>query len=132
MTGAGPHATVARMSLPDRTRVFVAQVGEIQPGTTKKFLFVHRGQEIEAFALNRDGELHAYLNRCRHVPMTMDWVENQFFTEEGDYILCATHGACYLPETGECVEGPPRGKFLIRVALSVEGDQVFADLPDEA
>jgi len=122
------------MSQPqaDRTRVVVARVGEIEPGATRKFLFVRNRQEIEAFALNRGGELHAYLNRCRHVPMTMDWVENQFFTEDGEFIMCATHGACYLPDTGECVEGPPRGKFLIRVPLTVVGDEVVAELPDEA
>src|SRR5262245_788236 len=108
----------------DRTRVVVGRVDDIAPGTTVKFLFVQRGQEIEAFALNRNGEFHAYLNRCRHQPMTMDWVENQFFTEDGDYIQCATHGACYVPETGECVEGPPVGKFLIRVPLEIEDGEI--------
>lgn len=126
------RASFARMlePLPDVTRVVVARVGEIQPGVTKKFLFARGGQEIEAFALNRGGEIHAYLNRCRHVPMTLDWVENQFFTEEGDYILCATHGACYVPETGECVEGPPLGKFLIRVPLTVVDEDIVAELPE--
>jgi len=116
----------------DRTRVVVGKTDEIAPGSTKKFLFVLRGQEIEAFALNRGGEFHAYLNRCRHLPMTMDWVENQFFTEDGAYIQCATHGACYVPETGECVEGPPFGKFLIRVPIEIEGGEIVATLPAEA
>jgi nitrite reductase/ring-hydroxylating ferredoxin subunit len=120
------------MSTPDRIRVVVGPAAEIAEGQSRKFLFVRAGQEIEAFAFRRNGELHAYLNRCRHVPMTMDWIENRFFTEEGDYILCATHGACYVPETGECVEGPPRGKFLVRVPLEVEGGELVATLPDEA
>ena len=117
--------------LPDRTRVVVCRVDEIEPGHTRKFLFVHRGQEIEAFALHRNGEFHAYLNRCRHVPMTMDWVENQFFTDDGEYIQCATHGACYVPETGECVEGPPFGKFLIRVPLEIRYGEIVAMMPEE-
>jgi hypothetical protein len=33
--------------------------------------------------------------------MGLDWVENQFFTEDGQFIQCATHGAYYLPDTGE-------------------------------
>lgn len=116
----------------DRLTVVVGRVDEIAPGKTKKFLFVRAGQEIEAFALNRGGEIHAYLNRCRHVPMTMDWVENQFFTEEGDYILCATHGACYVPETGECVSGPPLGRFLVRVPVQVVAGEIVAEMPAES
>ena len=116
----------------DRITVVVGRADEIAPGATKKFLFVQRGQEIEAFVLNHGGELHAYLNRCRHVPMTMDWVENQFYTEDGEYIQCATHGACYKPDTGECVEGPPFGKFLIRVPLRLENGEIIADLPADA
>lgn len=117
---------------PDKLTAVVAREGEVAPGTTKKFLFARNGQEIEAFVVNFGGELHAYLNRCRHVPMTMDWVENQFFTEDGEYIQCATHGACYKPDTGECVEGPPCGKFLIRVPLRFEKGEIIADLPPEA
>jgi nitrite reductase/ring-hydroxylating ferredoxin subunit len=117
------------MSSEPQRRV-VARVGEIEPGRTKKFLFTVNGREVEAFLLNFRGELHAYINRCCHVPMAMDWVENQFFTEEGDYILCATHGACYLPDSGECVAGPPFGKFLIRVPLTIEGHEVIATLPE--
>ncbi len=44
--------------------------------------------------------------------MTMDWVENQFLSEDGAHILCATHGALYEPDSGECVAGPPLGKCL--------------------
>jgi nitrite reductase/ring-hydroxylating ferredoxin subunit len=113
----------------DQTTVVVGHTGEIAPGTTKKFVFVQRGFPLEAFVVNRGGEFHAYLNRCRHVPMTMDWVENQFLTEDGEYILCSTHGACYVPETGECVEGPPRGKFLIRVPLRIEDGMIVATMP---
>ena len=118
------------MAAPDGTRVVVARVDEIQPGKTKKFLLSCRGQEVEAFVVNHHGALHAYVNRCCHVPMTMDWVENQFLTEDGAFIQCATHGACYRPETGECVSGPPAGKFLERVPLTIQNGAVLASCPD--
>ena len=111
--------------------VVVAQVGEIQPGATKKFIVFVDGRETECFAVNHNGQLFAYVNSCRHVPMTMDWVENQFLTEDGSYILCATHGAAYELDTGECIFGPPCGKFLARVPLRTVGDQVMADQPIE-
>lgn len=110
----------------------IARVGDLQPGQTKKFLLTCTGREEEAFVVNHAGTLHAYVNRCLHVPMTMDWIDNQFLTEDGQFILCATHGACYRPDTGECVTGPPCGKFLIRVPLTVRVDELFAGCPEEA
>jgi|SRR5579862_6353426 len=114
------------------TSVVIAQIGEIQPGHTKKFLLAIDGREEECFAVNHGGTLYAYVNRCCHVPMTMDWIDNQFMTEDQQFIQCATHGACYVPETGECISGPPCGKFLTPVALTVRGDQVRARAADSA
>lgn len=106
--------------------VVVARVGEIEPGHTKKFILQVDGREEECFAVNHGGTLHAYVNRCCHVPMTMDWIDNRFLTEDKQFILCATHGACYLPDTGECVSGPPFGKFLTPVPLEIRGEDVVA------
>ena len=61
----------------------IARVDELSPGRSKKFLVSVGGTEVEAFVLNVGGAFHAYVNRCRHVPMGLDWVENQFFTEDG-------------------------------------------------
>ena len=107
----------------------VARVGEVAPGQTKKFVLrCHEGED-ECFVVNHRGTLYAYVNRCCHVPMTMDWIDNQFLTEEKRYIQCATHGACYEPETGECVWGPPLGKLLTPVRLVIRGQEVVAFCP---
>lgn len=118
------------MSADNDDSIIVARVGELEPGRTKKFLLTVEGREEECFVVNHKGELYAYVNRCCHVPMTMDWVENQFMTEDKQYIQCATHGACYLPDTGECVGGPPFGEFLIRVPLTIDGNEVRASAPE--
>ena len=115
--------------------VRIARTDELAPGQSKKFLLRGDGQEIEGFLLNVGGAFHAYVNRCRHVPMGLDWVENQFFTEDRQYVQCATHGAYYVPDTGECIAGPPCGKSLTRVPLRIEDGEIFADdpgpLPDD-
>ena len=107
----------------------IARVDELSPGRSKKFLLSVGGTEVEAFLLNVGGAFHAYVNRCRHVPMGLDWVENQFFTEDGLYVQCATHGAYYLPDTGECIAGPPCGMSLTRVPLWIEDGTIFAEDP---
>lgn len=114
----------------------IARVDELKAGQTKRFKLTCDAREVECFLLNVGGVHHAYVNRCRHVPMELDWVENQFFTEDGRFVQCATHGAYYLPENGECVAGPPCGKSLVRVPLTIDGDDIWAEspgpLPDDA
>ncbi len=75
------------------------------------------GRPCRAFAIRHHGQAHAYLNRCGHVPMEMDYVEGQFFDSTGQWLMCATHGATYSPESGRCVAGPcTRG--LVKIAVS--------------
>jgi nitrite reductase/ring-hydroxylating ferredoxin subunit len=114
-----------------RREVFVGTVGDLAPGETRKFLLPTDGEPTEAFLVNVAGEVHAWVNRCRHIKITMDWVEGRFLDESRCWIVCATHGALYAPASGECVAGPPVGKSLIRVPLRVDGDRLIATVPDQ-
>lgn len=113
-------------------RKLVARVGEVERGASKKFILKSGESPVEAFLVNYEGALYAYLNRCRHIPLTLDWVDNRFFTEDGRYLICANHGATYEPATGECVWGPCFGAALQAVPLEIAGEKIFAVCPDEA
>ncbi len=69
------------------------------------------------FVVRYDGKVYAYLNRCAHVPIELDWIEGEFFDSSGLYLMCATHGAIYEPETGYCVGGPCRGQRLQAISV---------------
>jgi nitrite reductase/ring-hydroxylating ferredoxin subunit len=122
-----------RTRKPTRIHYKVGLTGDLQPGESRKFLLEIRGANEECFLINYQGQFHAYLNRCRHVPMAMDWVDNQFFAEEGRYLMCQTHNAYYQPDSGECVAGPPGtcGKFLYRVPLEIIDSVIYATPPEE-
>jgi nitrite reductase/ring-hydroxylating ferredoxin subunit len=111
-------------------RKFVARVGELPPGSSKKFVIKPGGHAVEAFLVNYEGALYAYVNRCRHIALSLDWVDNRFFTEDGRHIICANHGATYEPKTGECIWGPCLGAFLQPVALEIAEEKVYALCPD--
>ena len=85
--------------------------------------------DATVFFVRYDGKPFGYLNRCAHVPMELDWVEGQFFESSGFYLMCATHGAIYEPDTGKCVGGPCRGARLRAVEVeerdTPEGRAVF-------
>ena len=110
----------------------VARADELPPGRTKKFLLKCNGNTVEALLVNYEGRLRAYVNRCRHIALSLDWVDNEFFTEDGRYLICANHGATYEPTTGECVWGPCFGAFLQSVPLEIAGGEVRAFCPPEA
>jgi nitrite reductase/ring-hydroxylating ferredoxin subunit len=70
------------------------------------------GETCRAFAIRYQGQAHAYLNRCSHVAMEMDYQPNRFFDISGHWLMCATHGALYQPQTGACRGGPCRGGLV--------------------
>lgn len=86
-------------------------------GRAVPFDVVFGGQTCRAFAVRWKGTVHAYLNRCTHVAMEMDWQPDQFFDDSGQWLLCGTHGAVYRPDTGHCAGGPCRGG-LVKIELS--------------
>jgi nitrite reductase/ring-hydroxylating ferredoxin subunit len=91
-------------------------------GVAVPFDVVYHGQTMRAFAIRYQGKAHAYLNRCTHVAMELDYQPNRFFDATGHWLLCATHGAAYRPDTGTCAGGPCRGG-LVKIDL-VEHDGV--------
>ena len=91
-------------------------------GKAVPFDLVYAGQTCRAFAVRFEGQVHAYLNRCTHVAMEMDWQPDRFFDDTGRWLLCSTHGAVYQPGTGACRGGPCRGG-LVKIPL-VECDGV--------
>ncbi|HWP56287.1 MAG TPA: Rieske 2Fe-2S domain-containing protein [Candidatus Acidoferrales bacterium] len=108
----------------------IAGAEELADGTTKKFQLRCGGRVLEGILVKYAGAHYAYVNRCCHMPMPMDWVENRFFTEDGRYLICATHGAVYEPTTGECVWGPCCGGMLEVVPIAVANGKVLAYCPE--
>jgi nitrite reductase/ring-hydroxylating ferredoxin subunit len=112
-------------------RKLVGRVGELEHGRTKKFLLKCGGDTIEAFLVSYEGAHYAYLNRCKHISLSLDWVDNRFFTEDNRYLICANHGATYEPASGECVWGPCLGAFLQSVPLQITQGKIFASCPPD-
>ncbi|MBS0390860.1 MAG: Rieske 2Fe-2S domain-containing protein [Proteobacteria bacterium] len=96
----------------------------IDGGLAVAFDVCHRGQNLRAFAIRFEGQVHAYLNRCSHVAMELDCQEGRFFDDSGCLLICASHGAVFAPDTGACLGGPGRGP-LVKVVLTEEGGLVY-------
>jgi len=99
-------------------RIVLCASDALQEGANAvPFDVVYAGHACRAFAIRFEGRVHAYLNRCTHVAMEMDYQPDRFFDDTGRWLLCATHGAVYAPDSGACAGGPCRGG-LVKISLS--------------
>ncbi len=80
------------------------------------------GQPASGFVVRFRGQVRGYLNRCAHVAMELDWQPGMFFDADGEYLICATHGALYDPGSGACAGGPCAGRGALRALEVVERD----------
>ena len=66
-------------------------------------------------AVRREGQVYVYQNRCPHRGIALEWQPDQFLDPSASLIQCATHGALFLIESGECVAGPCAGQSLVAI-----------------
>jgi nitrite reductase/ring-hydroxylating ferredoxin subunit len=106
-------------------RLICAAVDLVDGGRGVRFEIERHGVREAAFAVRYGGKVRAYLNRCAHVPVELDWQPGEFFDDSGLYLICATHGAIYAPESGRCLGGRCNGKGLQPIAVAERGEQIF-------
>lgn len=85
-----------------RDRALVARISDDHDGTPREALVV----------LDDDGEIRAYVNRCKHLPIPIDGGSRRFFDDDRRHLMCGTHGALFRRADGYCVAGPCRGRSL--------------------
>jgi nitrite reductase/ring-hydroxylating ferredoxin subunit len=93
-----------------------------------RFALPMLGEFATGFVVRYHGKAHAYVNQCAHVPVELDWEQGNFFTVSKDYLICATHGAHYQPDTGFCIMGPCKGKSLQTLPVTEQNQQITIHL----
>jgi nitrite reductase/ring-hydroxylating ferredoxin subunit len=101
------------------------EAGTLGEGRTTRFTVLLDGVSQDALALRWKGVLHAYVNRCRHQGLPLDFGDGHVFDEAYDAIVCCHHGARYRPDTGECSGGPCMGGRLTVLVLESRGAELW-------
>lgn len=102
-------------------RLIAASADLAERGRGVRFTVQRGGRAVAAFAVRVDGVVRAYENLCAHEGVELDWAPGAFFDDTGEALVCASHGARYVPASGRCAGGPCRGRGLVPVAV-VERD----------
>jgi nitrite reductase/ring-hydroxylating ferredoxin subunit len=74
----------------------------------------------QIFVVRKQGNIHAYENRCPHTGVNLDWQPDQFLDLSNTLIQCSTHGALFRIMDGLCVHGPCLNRYLTRVDTRVD------------
>jgi nitrite reductase/ring-hydroxylating ferredoxin subunit len=109
-------------------RLICASEDLVERGDGVRFDLQWEGETAPAFAVRHGGRVYAYLNRCAHIAMELDWKQGKFFSGDGEYLICSTHGALYAPESGACRGGPCRGAKLVDLKVFEAGGSVYLNL----
>jgi nitrite reductase/ring-hydroxylating ferredoxin subunit len=111
--------------MADDQRLICDSGSLIEGGKGIRFDIEYLGETVPAFAVRYRGKAYAYLNRCAHVPVELDWLEGEFFDYSGLYLVCSMHGASYAPQSGVCVAGPCKGARLIGIPLRERNGSLY-------
>ena len=84
--------------------------------------------ELKLLVVRREGQVYAYQNRCPHRGIPLEWQPDQFLDHSNSLIQCATHGALFLIENGECVAGPCAGQSLTAIECREDTQGVWIDV----
>lgn len=95
----------------------IASAAVPEKGDGVRFDLPALGPHATGFVIRSNGVAYAYVNRCAHVPVELDWEHGKFFNLTQEWLICATHGAMYAPHTGYCVMGPCKGRQLTPIPL---------------
>jgi nitrite reductase/ring-hydroxylating ferredoxin subunit len=106
-------------------RLICAASALVNSGRGVRFEVEYFGEPAPAFAIRYKGTVHAYLNRCAHVAMELDWQEGVFFDYAGRDLLCSTHGATYDTQTGRCLGGPCNRTPLVKLRVEERDGNVY-------
>ncbi|CAI5725223.1 unnamed protein product [Hyaloperonospora brassicae] len=104
-----------------------SQLREAEPATT-----VQRARRRDALATGfvfwsqETQQPRAFLNRCPHALLELDWDDSDFFCE--GFLFCKAHAAFFDPDTGVCLRGPTSSRKplsnLNALHVAIDGEDI--------
>lgn len=100
---------------------------EIPDGGAHEVIADVNGERISIVVLRKGKNIAAYINRCPHFRIPLNFVRGAFLISGGE-LWCTHHSATFRFEDGYCTDGPCRGGSLDAVPITETGDgMIVAD-----
>lgn len=111
------------------THQFVCTLTELPEGGTREACLLVDGRRLDIFLVRQERRVQAYINRCPHTGVPLNWVPNDFLDATREQIICSTHAARFRMEDGLCVFGPCHGQSLLTLGTKILDGDVFVAPP---
>lgn len=111
-------------------RADIAASADIAEGSARDFSVGEGDWPLKGVVLRFEGKLYAWVNSCPHAGHALNLSPDDFFTPDGSYIRCMSHGAQFEPDTGVCVAGPCPGQKLTGLECEEAGGRIIVTAPD--
>ena len=108
----------------------ICSIAEIAEPGAREFEVGEGDWPFRGVVVRRRGGLYAYANVCPHRGHPLNLTPDGFFTPDGNLLVCSSHGALFVPETGFCLGGPCVGQSLAALDCRVSEGAVFVTAPD--
>jgi len=105
-------------------------LAELDESGSRGFAVGEGDWPLRGFIVRTAHGVAAYVNHCPHAGHPLNFRPHKFLTPDGALILCASHGAVFTRDTGQCVLGPCVGQSLKRIPVELVGGCVM--LADDA
>ena len=112
----------------------VCHPGELNSGEAVEFTLSEDADQVDSaaprgFVIRHDEQVRAFHNRCPHLGIGLNWRPGRFMDPDNCFIQCATHGALFLPDTGQCIAGPCQGDALTPLDVEERPDGIYIRRP---
>lgn len=82
----------------------------------------------QGFIHRHDTGFSAFVNNCPHVNLPLDFDDGKFYFDDVPGLLCRVHGAVFNEKSGECVDGPCRGKSLLSLKIEEKENNLLVSI----
>ena len=109
--------------------IAVGRLDELDDPGCREFEIGKGDWPFRGFVVRQGDGVFAYQNFCAHVGHPLNWSPNKFLTKDKTAIICASHGATYQIDTGDCFAGPGKGGSLKKVDLAIREGIIYVTGP---
>lgn len=99
----------------------ICGVDDVADGRCAEFTLL----DTPGFVFLHQGHPRAYVNQCPHLGIELNWMPDRFMDSDGYFIQCATHGALFTPDQGDCIAGPCQGDALTPLDARQQNGQIW-------
>ena len=105
--------------------IVLCRLDDIADGESRGFSHTLKDNDIEFFVVRKGDVVFGYFNDCPHIGTPLNWKNKNFLTLDKSMIVCATHGAVFRIEDGNCSAGPCVGQRLKPIDVTCKNGNIL-------